>query len=60
MQPDASSVSMTHKVNFNNKMTQHYLCAFDMFNFLDSVTALLIDLVFSVNFSQGETEARDT
>lgn len=59
MQRDAFSVSMTHKANFNNKITQRYLCAFDMFNLLDSVTALLIDLFFSANF-QGETEAWDT
>lgn len=44
----ASSVSMTLKANFNNKITQHDLCVFGMFSSLGSMEALLIDLIFSV------------
>lgn len=44
----ASSVSMTLKANFNNKITQHDLCVFGMFSSLGSMAALLIDLIFSV------------
>lgn len=44
----ASSVSMTLKANFNNKITQHDLCVFGMFSSLGSMAALLIDLIFCV------------
>lgn len=47
MQCDASGVSVTPKANFNNKITQHYLCAVNTVSSLDSMAALLIDLFFS-------------
>lgn len=47
MQCDASGVSVTPKANFNNKITQHYLCAVNTVSSLDAMAALLIDLFFS-------------